>query len=77
MTLPDERYNALKRARDFLRDLMDPQQTPRVPKSVRIEARYRLKHYPTDYELETIAKKCPKLLQEKRNLQWLPQEKTK
>jgi hypothetical protein len=62
LTLPDERYRSLLYARNFLRRLLDPSVYPRVPKEVRIEARYRLKHYPSTYELEQLAKACPDIL---------------
>lgn len=63
MTLPYERYNALRKARAFLLALLDPRQTPRVPRSIRREAYYTLKHYPVDYEIDDLSKKCPKILQ--------------
>ena len=45
MTLPDERYRAVKFARDFMYELMDPKKTPGVPKSVRDHARHVLAGY--------------------------------
>lgn len=62
MTLPNERYNAFKYAREFLRDLLDPKKTPKVPLSIRKRARSVLKHYAGDYDLERIAKKANALL---------------
>ena len=62
MTVPDERYNSLRYAKIFLRSLLDPKQTPRVPKNIRQDARARLKHFPSDCELELLRKKAPKLL---------------
>lgn len=52
MTLPNERFNAVRNAREFLYDLLDPKKTPRVPKSVRTRARNCLKHYPWDIDIE-------------------------
>lgn len=52
MTLPDERKNAVQAAQEFLRQLLDPAQTPRVPRAIRREARARLKHYPGAFDLE-------------------------
>jgi hypothetical protein len=46
MTIPAERHRALLQARKLLFDLLDPDTTPRVPKSVRIAAGNALKHYP-------------------------------
>ena len=62
MTMPCEKKRSLIYAREFLRDLMDPRKTPRVPREIRKEAYYRLKHYPADYEIEKLAKKCPEIL---------------
>lgn len=59
MTLPDERYRAVKYAREFLRDLLDSKKTPKVPRDVRNRAYSVLKHFPADYEMETVAKKTP------------------
>ena len=51
MTLPDERYRALKQGKKLLEELCDPGKTPRVPSIVRERARGALRHYPNDYEL--------------------------
>jgi hypothetical protein len=63
MTLPCERYNAVKRTEEFLKDLMDPKKTPRVPKKVREQAYYCLRHYPGSYYLDTLATQCPHILE--------------
>ena len=55
MTVPIERTNAVMWTEDFLIDLCDPKKTPRVPKSVRERARRMLRHYPSKFEMETIA----------------------
>jgi hypothetical protein len=62
MTLPDERYRAIKQGRRLLEELCDPGKTPRVPSLVRDRARAALRHYPNDRELESIAESCPELL---------------
>lgn len=62
MTLPDERYRALKQGRKLLEELCDPGKTPRVPSIIRDRARGALRHYPNDYELEHIADSCPEYL---------------
>ena len=61
MTLPIERTWSLKQTREFLRSLLDPKQTPRVPRSIRRLAGSCLRHYPADYEIEIVAKKNPKI----------------
>jgi hypothetical protein len=62
MTLPCERYNAVKRTEEFLMDLLDPKKTPRVPKAVRQQAYYCLRHYLGGYNLDYLATKCPEIL---------------
>ena len=61
MTLPNERTNAIRNTREFLRSLLDPGMTPRVPKSIRKQAGWCLKHFPSGLDLEEAAKKCPKV----------------
>jgi hypothetical protein len=62
MTLPDERYRALKWAETFLQDLLDPSKTPRVPKSIRGQARAVLRHYPGSYYIDEIARRAPDII---------------
>jgi len=62
MTLPDERFRAMKLGKKLLEELCDPGKTPRVPSIVRERARGVLRHYPNDYELEKIADQCPDYL---------------
>jgi hypothetical protein len=54
MTMPFERTWAVNNTREFLRDLLDPKKTPRVPKNIRLEAYRLLKHYPTKYHMECV-----------------------
>jgi hypothetical protein len=65
MTLPYERFRAVKSAREFLGDLLDPRKTPRVPKDVRRQALFVLRHYPMDYEMEHVADLVPELFSRK------------
>jgi hypothetical protein len=62
MTLPDERYRALKMAEELMMDLLDPSKTPRVPKAVRAQARAVLRHYPGPYYLEQMAEHAPNVI---------------
>ena len=55
MTVPSERTNAVMFTETFLLSLIDPKQTPRVPKSIRQEAHRLLRHYPSRFEMEVIA----------------------
>ena len=61
MTLPYERKNAVNRTRDFLKDLLDPKATPRIPKYIREQAYRCLKHYPLPFEMEEAAKQAPEI----------------
>ena len=44
-TLEEEIY-ALQRCKEFIYSLLDPKQTPKVPKEIRQRARNVVKHYP-------------------------------
>jgi hypothetical protein len=63
MTLPDERYRAIKHTERFLLDLCNPRITKRIPKEIRDRARSLLRHYPGGYNLDVIATKCPDQLE--------------
>lgn len=62
MTLPDERYHALKAAESFLQDLLDPSKTARVPKVIRARARSVLRHYPGGYYIDEISRRAPDII---------------
>ena len=62
MTLPYERYNAIKYTERFLMDLCDPKKTPRIPKDIRSMARSCLRHYPGSYHLDVMSTKCPEIV---------------
>lgn len=61
MTLPDERLRAVNAAREFLRDLLDPKATPKVPRAVRQQAYRVLKHFPGEWDMEKVADRIPSL----------------
>lgn len=63
MTLPDERYRAVKYTADFLARLAGGH-IARVPKAVREEARSLLRHYPSQYDLRSAALQAPDVFQE-------------
>ena len=63
MTLPDERYRAVKNAQQFLARLAGGEY-PRVPKAVRTEARSILRHYPLDWDMQRTARMAPDVFQE-------------
>lgn len=59
MTLPDERYRALRCGHQMLLDLLDSKVTPKVPKYIRQRAINILRHYPDSYHFTEIAEKMP------------------
>jgi hypothetical protein len=59
MTLPDERYRALRCGHQMLLDLLSPKVTPRVPKYIRQRALSVLRHYPSSYHFEKIVENLP------------------
>jgi hypothetical protein len=63
MTLPDERYRAVKYAQDFLSRLAGGQYA-RVPKAVRDEARSILRHYPSNWDMDRAAATSPEVFQQ-------------
>lgn len=63
MTLPDERYRAVRWAEQFLLKLSDSKQTPRIPKELRQEAWSILRHYPSAFDLQQAANACPDVFQ--------------
>ena len=62
MTLPDERYRSLLWADRLLKDLCDPNATPRVPKQIRQRARDCLRHWPDTYYIDRLAEEAPDIL---------------
>ena len=64
MTLPDERYRAVKQAEQFLKRLAGGEYL-RVPKAVRDEARSILRHYPNQYDMDRAARACPDVFVER------------
>jgi hypothetical protein len=67
MTLPDERYLAIKQSKKLLEELCDPGKTPRVPSLVRDRARTALRHFPNDFDIDNIAERCPEIIDKRRN----------
>ena len=59
MTLPDERYRAMRCGQQLLLDLLNPKVTPKVPKYIRQRALSILRHYPDSYHFTEIVNKLP------------------
>jgi len=64
MTLPDERYRSVINAELFLRELCSPSRTPRVPKEVRAQAAWILRHFPSKYDIDRCAARSPDVFAE-------------
>ena len=64
MTLPDERYRAVKNTMEFLIRL-SAGEYPRVPRGVREEARSLLRHYPGTFDLDQLERAAPHVLQQR------------
>ena len=64
VTLPDERYRAVKTAAQFLARLAGGD-LPRVPKAVRDEARSILRHYPLEYDMKKTCQTSPDIFQDR------------
>lgn len=63
MTMPNERYNAVLRTEQFLKDLCDPAKTPRIPKALRQQAYYCLRHYPSKYHMDVVGSVAPSVFE--------------
>ena len=61
MTLPDERYRAVVQTQKFLVEILS---TPRVPKTIKDQARSCLRHYPRDWDMKRAADSAPDVFQE-------------
>ena len=55
MTIAYERTRAIKYARDFLRELLIPEKTPRVPRAIRDRAYRVLRHFPGEADIRRLA----------------------
>ena len=64
MTLPDERFRAVRHTQQFLVRLAGGGY-PRVPKAVRAEAGQLLRHYPLEYDMNRAARGAPEVFQER------------
>ncbi len=62
MTLPDERYRAVVQTKKFLEELLT---TPRIPTAVKDNARWCLRHYPSEWDMQRAATDAPDVFQER------------
>ena len=66
MTLPNERYRSVRYTREFLRDLLDPKKTPKVPREIRKRAHMVLKHFPGEHDMKQVAEEMKDIFQLER-----------
>ena len=64
MTLPDERYAAIRGTENFLKDLAAGR-FKRVPREVRDLASSLLRHYPDQYDLMVLERAAPNIVQKR------------
>jgi hypothetical protein len=64
MTLPDERYRAIRITETLLTDLCNSRATPRVPREIRKRAAQCLRHYPGHYDLTQLELAAPHVVQQ-------------
>jgi len=69
MTLPDERYRAVRSAEQLLKDLCDPSKTPRVPREIRQRASGCLRHYPGSWDMDRAAHGSPEVFESQNKLE--------
>jgi hypothetical protein len=62
MTLPDERYRAVVQTEKFLKEILN---TPRVPKAIKVHARWCLRHYPNEWDMQQASESAPSVFQER------------
>jgi len=62
MTMPDERYRAVVQTQKFLQELLS---TPRIPKAIKDNARWCLRHYPSEWDMQQAAEGTPHVFAEK------------
>jgi hypothetical protein len=80
MTLPNERTRAVINTHDFLVRLISPYNKDgikKIPKAVRQEALWLLRHYPMPFELHAAARGAPHIFDAETVLQYADEkEKT-
>jgi hypothetical protein len=64
MTLPDERYRAIRITETLLTDLCSSKATPGVPRVIRQRAAQCLRHYPGHYDLQQLELAAPHVVQQ-------------
>lgn len=61
MTLPDERYRAVRWAERFLVSIL--QTRSGLSEDMKLEARSILRHFPSEYDLDRASEACPEVFQ--------------
>ena len=58
MTMPDDRYRAVVKTQEFLVEILN---TSRIPKKIKEDAKWCLRHYPSAWDMKQAAENCPDL----------------
>ena len=56
MTMPFERTRAVLATKEFLVELLNPEQTPRIPRPIRGYAKSLLRHYPDAWDIHRASR---------------------
>ena len=56
--MPDERYRAVVKTQEFLVEILN---TSRIPKKIKEDAKWCLRHYPSAWDMKQAAENCPDL----------------
>ena len=66
--MPGERYNAVIKTRELLRDLISIEYWSVIPKDIRLRAAGCMRHYPTEADMDLAAHQVPALFKSDRVL---------
>jgi hypothetical protein len=61
MTLPDERYRAVMETKKFLESILNTRSG--LSKDMKEQARWCLRHYPSEYDLDRASEGAPDIFQ--------------
>lgn len=69
MTMPCERFRSVKRTREFLSAINRGEYTDLD--DIREEAYCCLRHFPGEYHMNEVVKKCPDIFEEPDQMSWV------
>lgn len=65
MTMPHERYRAIAKTEEFLKEILVD---PTISHEIKDGAKWCLRHYPSKFDLDTLAHASPHVLQKEFKL---------